>query len=581
MKGPDRIIGALEKALDSKYQVLRWIGGGGMAQVYLARHRMTGGMFAVKVLSEYLAQDEAIVERFIQEARTAAALSGHPNIVPIFDVGEQDDLHYLIMQYVDGEDLKTYLSRKGKLTPAEAARIVEQIADALSFAHARRVIHRDLKPSNIRMDRSGRAMVLDFGIAKAGEAPTLLTATGQRVGTPQYMAPERFMGTECDQRSDLYSLGVVFYELVAGVRPFDADTISAIEVAHMSKAPLPPRTHCPDLPEMYDRMIRKLLEKEPANRYPNAQALLADLQAAAAPAAPAVQTAGVPGSVQQTAPMLADIPAPAPRRPRLAWIALALFAIVALAGGAAIYFLRPSGSGSHPTATRSQPGAFPPRITSTTGDMVLVNGPAPFYVDVTEVANTTYKAFCDATGYPYPEAPAWEAGYFFKHPSHPVVNVTHEDAAAFAKWAGKRLPAEAEWEAAAGGNGKPYPWGDQPPAAHLCRSSVGTPQEDTAPAGALAAGASPSGALDMAGNAAEWTTTSYAPTPEDSAMVLKTAKLQPNTGWFAVKGGSFQDTTPGQLSISARKGWPAGVRSGTLAIGFRCVRDAAKERPNE
>ncbi len=237
MKGPDRVMGALEKALDSKYQVLRWIGGGGMAQVYLARHRMTGGMFAVKVLSEYLAQDESIVERFIQEARTAAALSGHPNIVPIFDVGEQEDLHYLIMQYVDGEDLKTYLGRKGKLMPAEAARIIEQIADALSFAHARRVIHRDLKPSNIRMDRSGRAMVLDFGIAKAGETPTLLTATGQRVGTPQYMAPERFMGSECDQRSDLYSLGIVFYELVTGIRPFDGDTIGAIEVAQMSKAP--------------------------------------------------------------------------------------------------------------------------------------------------------------------------------------------------------------------------------------------------------------------------------------------------------------------------------------------------------
>src|SRR5579884_1401173 len=202
----ERIQDLLTQTLGDKYEILRWIGGGGMAEVYLARHRVHGAMFAVKVLSLELAQDDRIVARFVQEARTAANLSGHPNIVTIFDIGAANGLYYLIMQYVEGEDLAKYLRRNPKMNPADAAKIICQVADALAWASAHAVVHRDLKPSNLYLDRAGRVIVLDFGIAKATDVPSLLTAATERVGTTYYMSPEQIRGEPCDVRSDLYSL---------------------------------------------------------------------------------------------------------------------------------------------------------------------------------------------------------------------------------------------------------------------------------------------------------------------------------------------------------------------------------------
>ena len=268
----------LQEALGSKYQVLRWIGGGGMAQVYLARNRTTGGLFAVKVLADQLSGEETIVARFLQEARTSAALSGHPNIVSIFDVGQFENTHYIIMQYVEGEDLKAYLKRRGKLPPEEAARIVEQIAEALVFAHSRMVVHRDLKPSNVKIQNSGRVVVLDFGIAKAGDTPSQLTTAGQRVGTPYYMSPEHFVTGSCDARSDLYSLGVVFFELLTGRRPFDGDSIQEIEGAHRTRPAPSPCEVDASVPEAYGRMVLRLLEKRPEDRYQSAAELIADIR---------------------------------------------------------------------------------------------------------------------------------------------------------------------------------------------------------------------------------------------------------------------------------------------------------------
>ncbi len=422
MKPDEADLSRLQDALGSKYHVLRWIGGGGMAQVYLARNRATGGLFAVKVLAAHLCDEEALVARFLQEARTSAALSGHPKIVSIFDVGQHGETHYILMQYVEGEDLKAYLKRRGKLPAAEAAGIVEQIAEALVFAHSRRVVHRDLKPSNIKVQNTGRVVVLDFGIAKAGDAPSQLTTAGQRVGTPHYMSPEHFSSGTCDARSDLYSLGVVFFELLTGRRPFDADTIQEIELAHRTAPPPSPRDFEPAVPETYARIVLRLLAKAPEDRYQDADELVADLrQAAGGGAWEAALASGAPAAPEpavKEAPPAAE-PAPGVKSGRGRAIAAGVAVALLLAVAAGLYLRSTDGSAEESAAV-------------------------PTAIAATVVTNTAYKAFCDETGHPYPEPPPSDPNYFYARPEAPVLNVTYRDAAAFAKWSGGRLPTAEE-----------------------------------------------------------------------------------------------------------------------------------------
>ena len=266
----DRIVAALGQ----QYQLEGEVGRGGMAVVYRARDLRLNRAVAVKVLPPELAYDPAIRTRFTREAQTSAQLS-HPHIVPIFDVGEKDGIAFFVMALVTGGNLENVLAREPKQPIEEARRIMVEIADALAYAHLRGVIHRDIKPDNIMLDgETGRVLVTDFGIARAMEAGARLTITGNAVGTPTYMSPEQAMGDrDVDGRSDIYSLGVLGYQMLTGRVPFTAGNSMALLLKHVGETPTPIADLRPEAPKALRDVIERALLKAPEDRWPSAAAL--------------------------------------------------------------------------------------------------------------------------------------------------------------------------------------------------------------------------------------------------------------------------------------------------------------------
>jgi beta-lactam-binding protein with PASTA domain/predicted Ser/Thr protein kinase len=264
-----------ETIIDGRYRVISRLGSGGMADVYLAQDQLLGRDVAVKLLHHHFAEDHEFVERFRREASSAAALS-HPNIVGIFDRGEWDGTYYIAMEYVAGRSLKTIVREQGPLEPAAAIDIVIQILRAARSAHRRGVIHRDLKPHNVILDEEGRARVTDFGIARAGASD--MTLTGSIMGTAQYLSPEQAQGFAVTAASDLYSIGVILYELLTGTVPFEGETAVAIAFKQVSAEPRPPSELNPSLLPSLDAVILRALAKDPAARYADADELIAALQ---------------------------------------------------------------------------------------------------------------------------------------------------------------------------------------------------------------------------------------------------------------------------------------------------------------
>ena len=251
----------------SDFGLVREIGRGGMGVVYLAHQRSLGRNVAVKLLPPERARSPQVAQRFAAEARKMAQLS-HRGIAQVFIVGEQQGTRYFAMQYLPGGSLESRL-RQGPLTVEQAVEVAAQVAEALDYAHAQGLVHRDIKPANIMFDADGRAVVTDFGIARAGE-DVHLTATGTAIGTPHYMAPEQARGAVLDGRADIYALGVALYEMVCGRPPFDGETPLSIAVQHLGDTPTPPRVLCPDVPEWLQGIILKALAKDPAHRFATA-----------------------------------------------------------------------------------------------------------------------------------------------------------------------------------------------------------------------------------------------------------------------------------------------------------------------
>ena len=258
-----------------RYRLERKLGSGGMADVWLAEDQELGRRVAVKILHERYANDEQFVERFRREATHAAGLS-HPNIVSIYDRGVAEGSYFIVMEYIEGRTLKELIVTRGPCPVPVAISYTRQILAALRYAHKNGIIHRDIKPHNVLVDREGRLKVADFGIARAGASE--MTEAGSIVGTAQYLSPEQARGAPVDESSDLYSTGIVLYELLTGAVPFTGETPVEIAMKHLSQTPDAPSTRRPDIPHDLDLVVLRALAKEPADRYRSAAELDRDLE---------------------------------------------------------------------------------------------------------------------------------------------------------------------------------------------------------------------------------------------------------------------------------------------------------------
>ena len=607
------------------YKVTRGIGSGGMGEVYLAQDTRLGRHVAVKLLPTLFTTDEDRLRRFAQEARAASALN-HPNVCVIHEVGEtEDERQYIAMEYIDGETLRQHMT-KTRLKLSEVLDITIQVAAALAAAHSAGIVHRDIKPENIMLRRDGYVKVLDFGLAKLTEthASTLdpeaatrvpvKTGPGMVMGTVSYMSPEQARGLAVDGRTDLWSLGVVFYEMIAGRVPFEGVTPSDVMVSVLTAEPLPLTQHKNEVPVELEQVVTKALRKESKDRYQTAAELLADLKllnkeleletqmGSARPDShgQATATKRASGAVDtdkklwtrtgaQETPRLTESISylyrnVADHRQR-ALVALAAIIIAAGAIAFGLYEFRGRNSLA-PKTTRFLPdmvaipggtfqmGRDDGNLQDSTAHTVTVSS---FYIDRTAVTNADYATFVRETKYPSPmhwsgETPPagqekWQVTY-----------VSKDDAEAFAAWRSRRdrvkyrLPSEEEWEYAArnGSLGTLYPWGNNTP-----QDLAGGSQE---PVASHPSRASFRGVYDMIGNVSEWTSSTFSPYPGSNH---KTSGNPEFRDWVVFRGGGNMQvfgndgTVPNgqnvlRINSASRDFLPASYRS--PVISFRLVR---------
>jgi len=619
---------AAGQVLGSRYEIRECIGSGGMGAIYSARRIHIGDTVAVKVLRPEVVQDALSRERFQREARAAAKLH-HPNAVVVHDFGQDPDgTTYIVMELLEGRSLREVMSAEHAMTPQSAVGILKQACAGIEAAHRLGIIHRDIKPDNIILldshDGDPHVKILDFGIAKlldrtneAGDVDPTLTQVGTVIGTPNYMSPEQCQGESLDARSDVYSLGVVLYEMLTGVQPFTAKNSTGIVIKHVTEKPRPLIALKPELPPAVERVVLKALEKKPEARQQSAIELAREFEAAVKQQELSKPVAPVSFGPVETRLNTIVSPAPTPiaEKSKLPLFASLGAAAVMLVGGLAWWMFFSSPAPSKPPGTvkgvqaqvpppvtaEPQPIATTKMIQAPEGMLLVAGGEfkmgrddgtdldqpshlvsvKPYYLDTTEVTNEAYKKFLDETKHAAP--PNWKGGTYPEgQETFPVTDVTWEDANAYAKWAGKRLPTEEEWEfAARGTEGRLYPWGEtyRPGVANVNDDTgVAVTEIRTQPVGSFSDGKSPFGIFDLAGNAFEWTSSELKAYPG--------GKLPPETETYqnlkVIRGGSWR-SDPKQASATYRRGWPAtrkdwpeGLAPDKIdytAIGFRCAQD--------
>ena len=377
--------------LPPRYRDAERIGQGGMGDIYRATDSVLGRDVAVKILADRYAQDKPVRERFTREALAAARLSGEPNIVTIFDVGEHNGRPYIVMEHLGGGSLDDVIRSGGAQPPQRVFTWLEQAARALDTAHARGIVHRDVKPGNLLLDRERNVYVADFGIASAAGMDSL-TMTGTVLGTAGYLSPEQAQGERATPASDRYALAVVAFELLTGSRPFEADSPTAEAAAHVN-APVPSISARADLPRELDRCFERALSKDPARRFPTCAEFVAALRSAFAEAA---------GQTRQLAPVpptAATRTLPPPRRSSSAWpLLIALIVAGAVAGALLAYFLTRGGSSSPPAPTTIITHV---QTVTTQGQVTTVERPVTVTTSPTARPPTTSSA---------PPAPSGQSG---------------------------------------------------------------------------------------------------------------------------------------------------------------------------
>jgi len=553
----DELASRLQSALGPGYVVERTIGQGGFAAVYLVRDLALKRPLAVKVLSPDLLLSATAQERFRREAETIAQLS-HPHIVPLHFMGNAGDIFYLVMEYVDGESLADRLEREGRIGVEDTARILREVASALDLAHRRGVVHRDIKPHNVLLEReSGRALVTDFGIARTAENSSL-TASGMVVGTPTYMSPEQVVGDKVDHRADLYALGIVGYEMLAGRPPFGGATPTEVLMKRVATPAEPVQRERPDAPPVLSDVINRCLQQNPDQRFQTAGEIVRAL-GGATPVSGGHSTAELVRGARR-----------AQRR-----LLLAVAAVVLLAAVGGMWALRGRALRRPSPAAPGVPAGMVlvPAGTYTIGrdDGPPWSRPAhgvtlpAFYIDRTEVTVGAYRQLVDRSGGPA----AWGA-LTDTIPADSLLPVTGVMWAQAMAYCGirhpprGRLPTEQEWEAAARGPDAPrYPWGGAwlAGAANTQSAKVGR----AAPVGSYPRGNTALGVADLVGNVWEWTSSPMAAYPGGTAPPR-------SSGTYVIRGGAYN--TPDSIADATWRGYQYPAvrnRADLAATGFRCV----------
>ena len=602
------------------YEVLSPFGEGGMGELYLGRHSLLAREVVIKTIRTEdfnPRQIEHLRERLEREAYIQSQLD-HPNIVRVYDFIAVGETTCIVMEHVPGRDLrKMILAETGPIPADRAIRLFRQILQAIDYAHHfaysdktgkkhQGIIHRDLKPANILVTPTDLVKVTDFGIVKVRGVKGG-TQIGFNPGTPEYMSPEQARGRDLDQRSDIYSLGIVFYEMLTGRVPFDSDGSGTsdyeIRRGHI-EMPVPPLSRFnPDISPGLEQIVYKALEKSPDARFQSARQFIAAIDRFEMTGKSSslnrdterhtVVQSGESRQDPRAEPSLSDtvisqtvvggntgpLPHPLPTPTgtgmgRRLINAVALFLLVAAAGVGVWLFSR---SGADDVAGSGEsPVAVPLGMISIPGGEFLMgrdNGnqyeaPAhkvevgPFFIDRYEVTNEDYDRFIRQTRRNPPAH--WRDGeYENGEATLPVVNVTWLEASAYCQWAGKRLPLESEWEyAARGRENRLYPYGDEwrPRFSNARETGLDKPQA----VGSYPDGISPFGVADMAGNVAEWTESEYRPYPGSSA--------KPDDGNRIIRGGGFRVPAKEQTATDRFFDRP-GISYDY--VGFRCARDQA------